>query len=783
MKEIRKHPAAKFLAVLLTIVFMTLGILSMIGIYMSYEYGCYNGKPKEELLKDEYEMVLDRYSIQALSEYGGDFNRQKLDKTNFRYGVIEGDESRLKEIDLNDPASYVTRNFDKNVSTEDLHIFSYTIEPGTWFRVSDNYFNRENYIYTNDYYIDPTTNYEWVNGMYFIQDSSVLIMTCYDSTYQTQATVGENGEDIIYVKNGSNSDIEIPCDCVSVFKDEETFEKQTGMNLDNVTGIVPQFDYADFFDDGSFDACLIVSKNEDEEAKTRTYTIVSFMNQPLARKNSFVENDMFVWAEDSVGFLFRVRYWLFVTLPLSFAVAAYLVYFLITAAGHRRGTDEISRSVVDNIPQDLFALGLAAYGLGFVILLKNLIPMLDLSNIRIIAYVLGLATVCGAILFMLFVMNFSSNVKMGKWWEHLFIFRICVLIVKGIKKLYGGIAEGARGTVNAAIIWVLFALVTALEFGLLCTFNYMDDWLLAFFILERLCLAALIVIFLIQVSRLKKGCRTIREGNIETKIETKGFIPDFKDVARDVNSIGDGLNEAVAERLKSERFRTELITNVSHDIKTPLTSIINYTDLLSRENIENENAKEYLEVLSRQSAKLKKLIEDLIEASKASTGNLKINIEKLNAGTMLTQASAEYERRLADRNVTMVTTIADEDVTIEADSRHLWRVFDNFLNNINKYSMPGTRAYLDVSRDHTTDEVVITFKNTSKEPLNISEEELMERFVRGDSSRNTEGSGLGLSIARSLTELMNGGMYIKIDGDLFKAEIRFPHTEKETDNK
>lgn len=223
--------------------------------------------------------------------------------------------------------------------------------------------------------------------------------------------------------------------------------------------------------------------------------------------------------------------------------------------------------------------------------------------------------------------------------------------------------------------------------------------------------------------------------------------------------------------MKSERFRTELITNVSHDIKTPLTSIINYVDLLQKEDIDNEKVREYLDVLDRQSSRLKKLIQDLLEASKASTGSINVELEELDAAVMLSQVAGEYKEKFEKNNLDLIIKNDVTPVMIQADGRHLWRVFDNLMNNINKYAQPGTRVYIDIIPKDSG--AIITFKNVSATPLNISSDELKERFVRGDSSRNTEGSGLGLSIAESLMKLMNGTLELTVDGDLFKVTLEF----------
>ena len=223
--------------------------------------------------------------------------------------------------------------------------------------------------------------------------------------------------------------------------------------------------------------------------------------------------------------------------------------------------------------------------------------------------------------------------------------------------------------------------------------------------------------------------------------------------------------------MKSERLRTELITNVSHDIKTPLTSIVNYVDLLSREELQNEKAGEYLEVLQRQSARLKKLTDDLVEASKASTGNLPVSLESLELGVLLDQLSGEYGERLAEKQLTLLVTKPAEAVSVQADPRHLWRVLDNLMSNVLKYAMPGTRVYLDLERENGR--AALKLRNISAAPLHVKPEELTERFVRGDSARSTEGSGLGLAIAASLCKLQNIELQLATDGDLFKVTLLF----------
>jgi len=275
-----------------------------------------------------------------------------------------------------------------------------------------------------------------------------------------------------------------------------------------------------------------------------------------------------------------------------------------------------------------------------------------------------------------------------------------------------------------------------------------------------------------QWKKLRRGTQEIIGGNPEYHIDTTHMFPDLKGHADELNSLGQAVSAAVDERLRSEHFKAELITNVSHDLKTPLTSIINYVDLLKKENIDNPRAVEYIEVLDRKSQRLKKLTEDLVEASKASTGSLPVSLERLGLSELADQALAEYAQRLEAQGLSIVRVFPEGEVWVMADGRHLWRVLDNLLGNCAKYALAGTRVYVEVKAQAGYG--VLAVKNISRDALNVSPESLLERFVRGDESRATEGSGLGLSIAQSLTELQHGHFQLDIDGDLFKAAVRLP---------
>jgi len=267
------------------------------------------------------------------------------------------------------------------------------------------------------------------------------------------------------------------------------------------------------------------------------------------------------------------------------------------------------------------------------------------------------------------------------------------------------------------------------------------------------------------------GLKKISDGELQYKIKTDTLTGKQKVMAEYINNIGSGLDAAVENSLKKERMQTELITNVSHDLKTPLTSIINYVDLMKRENPTDPKIQEYLRILDEKSQRLKVLTEDVVEASKASTGNIKLEMNDIDFVEMVQQVIGEFEEKFKEKNLTMMVHFTDEPSIIYADGQRMWRVLENVFGNVVKYAMEGTRVYAEISNRNK--KVTFSLKNISAQPLNISADELTERFIRGDVARNTEGSGLGLSIAKSLTELQGGEFKLYLDGDLFKVMITF----------
>ena len=368
------------------------------------------------------------------------------------------------------------------------------------------------------------------------------------------------------------------------------------------------------------------------------------------------------------------------------------------------------------------------------------------------------------------VMHVVRRIKCQKFWDGFITNRLVKKYFGSFKEMNERMSGSSRLTILAAATLLINALILFATAAATGEPGFVLAALLL--ILFDAFVIAKIFRYRTDVNTLLETSRRIEGGELDAKVDVNELSFDMKEMGESLNGLGDGLSKAVESSLRDERTKAELITNVSHDIKTPLTSIINYVDLLKKEDIDNEKAKEYIDVLEKKADRLKMLIMDLIEASKTSTGNIELEYMKISFSELVNQCSAEYEDKFAEAGLELVKSINDEGSLINVDGRRVFRIIDNILNNAVKYAQPGTRVYLDlVKRD---DELILSLKNTSKEMLNISAEELTERFVRGDRSRNTEGSGLGLSIARNLTELQGGRFEITVDGDLFKVEVSFP---------
>ena len=453
-------------------------------------------------------------------------------------------------------------------------------------------------------------------------------------------------------------------------------------------------------------------------------------------------------------------------------VELFLLIFLARTAA-RREDGELQSGWQEKIPFDLYLLVDGTIIALLCVAVDEIYSYVSFYTPPYDVLLLGMSFALAVLIFAAWV-TFCARVKVGGLWKGTLIHRLLCLCWKIVKWCWGVLCALGRGMMNLLrtipMIWrtvLLCIFVSVVTMILAGGFYYGDGQLIVFLFV----LSVAACLFSAQLRKLQKEGEALAVGDLDAQVDTKWMYWDVKRHAENLNSIGDGMAAAIDKQLKSERLKTELITNVSHDIKTPLTSIINYVDLLQHEHT-SEQEEEYLAVLKRQAFKLKKLTEDLVEASKATTGNLPVNAVRCRMNELLAQVEGEYGDKLAAAELTLVSVMPEKELFCCVDGALMWRVIDNLLSNICKYAQNGTRVYLTLEK--TGGEAVVTFKNTSRAALNIPAEELMERFVRGDSSRSTEGNGLGLSIAQSLTELQGGKMAIAIDGDLFKAILRFP---------
>lgn len=537
------------------------------------------------------------------------------------------------------------------------------------------------------------------------------------------------------------------------------------------------------------------------------------LDTPLVVKISLGENGVQLpVAYELVGMFAGHGVALMLGMALGLVLFAALAVFLCSVAGRKPDSTEIKAGGFNALPLDLYGGGVLASCIALGYLAVEVIHHAqDASTVLAAMLLLGYG---GCVLFVCFCFAFAAQIKMGNWhWLRNSIVGRCISvaleIIRGIFHLIPTLWSFAL-----RIVKDIFKVVSALAVLL---WSWMKKCLTVTGRLLKKCLVLCektlsllpltwqwivvggVLALMLPISfandskgcavlwgiaslttilygsncfgRLLEGAKRMRSGDLESKVDDKYLVGCFREFAGELNGLADVAMVAAQNQLKSERMKTELITNVSHDIKTPLTSIINYVDLLEKPHTEEEQ-KAYVEVLSRQSQRLKKLIDDLMEMSKASTGNIQVDIGEIDAVEAVTQALGEFADKLTAAGLTPVFHQSEENIMLLADGRLLWRAMSNVLSNAVKYALPGTRLYVDVSA--TQDKAIISFKNISGAQLNISAEELMERFVRGDCSRNTEGSGLGLNIAKSLMELQKGQLQLLVDGDLFKVTLVFP---------
>lgn len=463
--------------------------------------------------------------------------------------------------------------------------------------------------------------------------------------------------------------------------------------------------------------------------------------------------------------LYRLRFTMMWVLALALCLFAAGIVYLCCAAGRTAPDTPPRVGGLSGLPLDVYAVA----GTGLGALMASVVVSLARSwlasgedfnygNLVIVALLL-----LGVSLILIgFIYALVAQIKLheGYWWRRTWL-RKLVLAVQALLR-------------RMPIIWKHLLLAVVMMAGVVGTAMLAWEGTVVPLVLVLLACGGIVCYGAYAYAILLKGSQRMAQGDLQWKIDTRFLLGSYAEGAEAMNQLADVATVAARKQMRAERMRTELITNVSHDIKTPLTSIISYVDLLQRAGT-REEAEQYLEVLGRQSQRMKKLIEDLMELSKASSGTMAVDIIQLDMNEAVYQALGEFSDKLQQAGMTVVFEQPEQPVLVRADGRLTWRVLSNLLSNVVKYALPGTRVYLDVLQTEEFTEVSV--KNISAQPLNVSAEELMERFVRGDASRNTEGSGLGLNIAKSLMELQKGVMELKVDGDLFKAILRFPNAQ------
>ena len=838
VKNWRGSTAAKIIAWIALSASALCFVFSAVGVIFMFDEGIYRNS-KDETRKQWFENVSYEYGLSAVDDVRREQPAGSVESKYFKYGIIKADS--LEGIDLNDEKSYAERNFSDKISLEDVYTNSVELSDedqivytngnfltgggvelmysgeDSWVSVyADRICYDEAkgifvYLAGNEYY--PVQKVETDIGRYgsaaftYDTEKKMYVFEHTDGTGDaasaertvTDETLTDAADGDIVAESTEEPLTDVTDSGMDDIANGEyvTFDMFDGTRMDvNHWGNVlldgvreismDEIDRVDSSEKNKEDASVSYTTHEDyyldsnytlwvnmgNTSPKTTYQMVVILPQNVG--TDWNSTDLYVQANTLLNFVYSMRYTALVTMFVSFIIGAAAFVFLMCAAGHRNGTDEIVTTVWDHLWLDVFAVGAVLAEVFVFYVAAIFLINVDVAYLPFILFVTAVATLCMGWLLLLFLLSFSVRVKLGKWWRH----TLCYQLFRKIGQFGRMIWE------NIGFLWKVILVMLVLAFfegiGVLMFFN--SDIALLLWLLEKLVLYPLVLWYCVQLNQLKNGTEKIAGGEPGYQISTKRMTGIFKEQGEQINHISDGMTHAIEERMKSERFKTELITNVSHDINTPLTSISNYVDLLEKEDLHNETAQEYLEVLERQSSRLKKLIEDLIEASKASTGNLPVHLERLEAGIFMTQTVGEFEEKTKEAGLDLVIEKPETPVYIMADSRHFWRVIDNLMNNICKYAQSGTRVYINLEVKEA--QVSITFRNTSKYPLNISSDELMERFVRGDASRNTEGSGLGLSIANSLMDLMGGTFRLYVDGDLFKVVLGFAETaEKETKEK
>ena len=720
MSEFFRKTGVKATAAVLCILSLTAGLIAGLLVMVLLSAGSYDRDVTPFTSFAQNQMAQDAHTV--MMDYFDPSDPTNPWRSYYSGGVYTGEDS----------------NFRYNI-TDDATGYSVlaTIEGGEQVLI------RQDYTYSFDVG-DATAAEDTSENLYVIEDP---VFECGDTIYAYD----------------TDMDAFVPLDEVSA----HYLEANISLDEDALTShIAYRGSYYSY--DGSDFVRLATPQETESPITFRDYTITCYILADMSASDNYRN------FYELSHMIYSARYDLIAAAAGFLALGLALLVLLCCTVGRRPGQQEACLPPIFRLPSDLvLVLAFLALSLGVSVS----VDFYETTYLTAMLAIDGLVVLAMAAVAVYCILQLCARAK-----THTLVSGSLIYwVVHNIGRFFRWLGRWCRrGLSYLPLVWKVMVC-----YGLLClaellgigvfSYGYSTGLLLVWF-LEKLVLGVLVAYVALAFRRLKAGAETIARGDYNTKVDDKHLVLDFKDTADTLNHIQDGMNAAVDSRMKSERLKTELITNVSHDLKTPLTSIVSYVDLLKQEPIGSEAAGEYLEVLDRQSQRLKKLIEDLVEASKASTGNISVEKAPVDVGMLLGQALGEYSQRLEQAGLTPVLRLPEEPCLVMADGRLLWRVFDNLLGNIVKYAMPGTRVYLTLEPGDT---VTAAFRNISREPLEVSAEELMERFVRGDASRHTEGSGLGLSIARSLTDAMGGSFALSLDGDLFKAMVSFPRLVQE----
>lgn len=725
MKNLKSSSLAKILAFILILVFAAAMFISFMGVGVLYSYGGYSGSSLEGVLRN----YLEPWCV----------NKMLNNMEGYRYGADP------EELDSTVGMTFTIYDQDKKVVYDGLGSQSYMLETspyGFWY---------------------PAEDSAAYNAWMWEEEASREGISPEPSVSTEPQTAAVQAEDAQSSPQPTEAGEEEPQPTASPEGDEAML---SGSISSPEPSISPAPTAAAQTQEPAASPALTAEPNQSAYVEAAPvpvrYSMVGYV------LDTVTENSEVATMTRIISVCFAYSNLLLGVMVASALLALACFAFLMAAAGHRKGCEEIQSGITERLPFDVLTVLVAAAG---VILMQLLIGFSygDANAAKLVAYVLIFEA--AAALCLWWCMSFARRLKIGNVIKSCISIRLLLWCWRVFKKLMDFVGRTLKGMALIPRASVIIFGILFIEFLWIVGFGADGAVLVFGWFIERAVLVLLTLYVLLCMKKLLKAGKEISQGNMDYHVDTGKMYGPLREHGEQLNRISEGMIKAVNSRMKSEHFKTELITNVSHDIKTPLTSIINYVDLLEKEEIDNEKAREYIQVLSRQSARLKKLIDDLIEASKASTGNLNVNMERCELGVLIDQSAGEYAEKLKAAGLELVVTKPEEPVVIMADGRHMWRVFDNLLNNVCKYAMAGTRVYLNL--DKAAGKATVTFRNISASQLNISGEELMERFVRGDSSRNTEGSGLGLSIARSLVQLQNGELELTVDGDLFKVVLKF----------